>query len=99
MILAIPQSGSTPVGWVEPRNPTIPALTERSINTVGHFYTIPIIKISNIQSIFDRLAYRTQSTLMVLGFILQPNLQILSLATNFPVGEAFRSEITKQPQR
>jgi hypothetical protein len=46
-------SGSTPVGWVERRNPTIPALTERSIKSIGNLYTIPIIKILNIQSIFD----------------------------------------------
>jgi hypothetical protein len=55
------------VGWVEPRNPTTPALKERSMNTIGHLFTVPILKILNIQSIFvgeaslkeNRIIYRS----------------------------------------
>jgi hypothetical protein len=46
--LLILQVGLSPVGWVEPRNPTTPALTERSIKIIGHLYTVPIIKILNL---------------------------------------------------
>ena len=38
------------VGWVEPRNPTIPALTKRSIEIIGYLYTAPMITILNFQS-------------------------------------------------
>jgi hypothetical protein len=44
-----------PVGWVEPRNPTTPALTERSIKIIGHLFTIPILLILNIKAMFDHV--------------------------------------------
>jgi hypothetical protein len=50
--------GLPPVGWVEPRNPTTSALMERSIKIIGHLFIIPTLKIFDIQSIFDRIAYQ-----------------------------------------
>jgi hypothetical protein len=57
-LLNLREVGLPSVGWVEPRNPTAPALTERSIKIIGYLFTVPIFPISNIQAIFDRTAYQ-----------------------------------------
>ena len=54
-----------PPGGVEPRNPTTPVLTERSIEIIGHLFTIPILTTSNIQSP-DRISQISPEELTVI---------------------------------
>jgi hypothetical protein len=71
--------GLLPVGWVEPRNPTIPTLTEQLVKIIEYRYIVPSVRSRTVPKAIDIGAVGLMRSARLRQRFTLPNLQIFSV--------------------